>query len=273
MMLLAPMLLLASPSWAAGGAAPKVEAKASTTEDAAPSAEEAPADAGAAEEPPADAGAKAADKEALAAGKLGPSLGTHLVFLEFGFRQDLGTFSRREVVGANVQTQQDDVDTFGPMFHIGFLERVANRVRVGGAFAYAGNYNYEGNNLLGQMLTLDMRVEYGINVSKKWGFIATPRFGMSLLIPGGELADRINELQLAGFDTWSGPRYGFLAGIDAGARFGLTDWLSARATIGYAWFIMLLLNSHASDGTISAAQSWTLQASRLSGNLGLEVTF
>jgi hypothetical protein len=204
---------------------------------------------------------------------LGPSLGPHLMFLEGGIRQDLGTFSRRETVGDNVQTAQDEIDTFHSMFHVGFLERVADRVRFGGAFGYGGNYNYSGNNLLGQLLTFDIRVEYGIPLAPKWGLIGAPRFGLSMLIPAGQLADRINENQLAGYDTWSGPRYGFLVGADIGARYGFTSWLSARATFGYAWYIMLLLNSHASDGEISASQSWTAQASRLSGNLGLEVTF
>lgn len=209
----------------------------------------------------------------VAAGLVGPSAGEHLVFFEAGFRQDLGTFSQQEVVGQNVQTNRDEVDTFGAMFHIGFLERVAKNVRLGGAFAYGGNYAYSGNNLLGQLLTLDMRTELAIPVAPKWAFIGTPRLGMSMIIPGGLLADRITENQLNGYNTWSGPRFGFLAGIDVGARYGLTPWLSARATVGYAWFIMLLMNSSASDGTISAAQSWTLEASRLSGNIGLEVSF
>jgi hypothetical protein len=208
-----------------------------------------------------------------AAGIVGPAAGQHLVFLEVGFRQDLGTFSQQEVVGQNVQTNRDEVDTFGAMFHLGFLERVAKNVRIGGAFAYGGNYAYSGNNLLGQLLTLDMRVEMAIPVAAKWAFIGTPRLGMSMILPGGLLADRINENQLNGYNTWSGPRFGFLAGIDVGARYGFTPWLSARATVGYAWFIMLLMNSSASDGTISAAQSWTLEASRLSGNIGLEVAF
>lgn len=203
----------------------------------------------------------------------GPASGPHLMFLEGGFRWDLGTFSRRETVGNNVQTGQDEINTFHSMLHVGFLERVADRVRFGGAFGYGGNYNYNGNNLLGQLLTFDIRVEYGIPLSAKFGLIGSPRFGLSMLIPAGQLADRINENQLAGYDTWSGPRYGFLLGADVGVRYGFTDWFSARVTVGYAWYIMLLLNSHASDGDISASQSWTAQASRLSGNLGLEVTF
>ena len=233
-------------------------------------AEEEPAPEPAASEGAAQAGGAAAP---AGAGIVGPSAGEHLVFFEAGFRQDLGTFSQQEVVGQNVQTNRDEVDTFGAMFHIGFLERVAKNVRLGGAFAYGGNYAYSGNNLLGQLLTLDMRVELAIPVAPKWAFIGTPRLGMSMIIPGGLLADRISENQLNGYNTWSGPRFGFLAGIDVGARYGLTPWLSARATVGYAWFIMLLMNSSASDGTISAAQSWTLEASRLSGNIGLEVAF
>lgn len=217
--------------------------------------------------------ADASASGAATAPLVGPSAGQHLIFVEGGFRQDLGTFSRRDVVGDNVQANRDEVDTFGPMFHIGFLERVAHRVRLGGAFAYGGNYNYNGNNLLGQLLTLDFRVELGIPVAPKWAIMGTPRFGLSMLIPGGQLADRIYENQQAGYDTWSGPRYGFIVGADVGARYALTSWLSARATLGYAWHIMLLLNTHASDGEISASQSWTVQASRISGNLGLEVTF
>lgn len=221
----------------------------------------------------AAASADASATGEAAAPLVGPSSGQHLIFVEGGFRQDLGTFSRRDVVGDNVQANRDEVDTFGPMFHIGFLERVAHRVRLGGAFAYGGNYNYNGNNLLGQLLTLDFRVELGIPVAPKWAIMGTPRFGLSMLIPGGQLADRIYDNQQAGYDTWSGPRYGFIVGADVGARYALTSWLSARATLGYAWHIMLLLNTHASDGEISASQSWTVQASRISGNLGLEVTF
>jgi len=202
----------------------------------------------------------------------GPAAGDHLLFLEGGFRQDWGTFSRQETSGANVIPNVDDYETFHSMFHFGFLERIDDRVRLGGAFGYGGSYR-AGNELLGQLLTLDMRVEYGIPLAPKWAFIGTPRFGLSMIIPGGILADRINELQLFGYNTWSGPRFGFLVGGDVGARYALTPWLSARATVGYAWFIMLLLNSHASDGDISSSVSWTTQASRLSGNLGLEISF
>lgn len=219
----------------------------------------------------ASTGASAAG--ASAAALVGPADGDHIIFVEGGFRQDLGSFSRRDVVGEHVDVNRSDVDAFGPMFHVGFLERINGRTRLGGAFAYGGNYRTTGNTLLGQLLTLDLRVELGIPIAPKWAIIGTPRIGLSMLIPGGTLADRIQSNQLAGYDTWSGPRYGFIVGADVGARYGFTSWLSARATLGYAWHIMLLLNTRASDGEISASQSWTVQASRLAGNLGLEVAF
>jgi hypothetical protein len=203
---------------------------------------------------------------------VGPASGQHLMFLEAGFRHDWGTFSQQDRSGANVVTDIQDYDSFHSTFHLGFLERVAERVRVGGALGYLGNYE-AGNELLGQMLTLDMRVEFALPVAPKWAIIGTPRFGASMIIPGGILAREINDLQSFGFDTWSGPRFGFLVGGDVGARFGLNDWLSVRATVGYAWFITLLLNSYGGDSEFPGAVSWTAQASRLNGNIGLEVAF
>ena len=253
------LLLAATPAFAAGGAATESVAESVGNPKAA--------------EDSATTDTEGSGTALTPAPIVGPSAGQHLVFVEGGIRQDLGTLSRRDVVGDNVMQNQDEVDTFHSMFQVGFLERLATGVRFGGAFGYGGNYNYSGNNLIGQLLTFDMRVELGIPLSAKWGLFGTPRAGLSLLIPAGELLDRILTNQDNGFDTWSGPRYGFLVGADIGARYALTPWLSARGSVGYAWFINLLLNTHAENGGVSASQSWTLQASRLSANLGLEVTF
>lgn len=196
-----------------------------------------------------------------------------LLFLEGGFRYDLGNFSRRENVGRNEQTNNGEVSTVDPMFHLGFLKRLDDSFRMGAAFGYGGNYSAGNNQLLGQLLTLDWRMEGSVRVEEKLWLLATPKLGAQVLIPGGLLQDRISENQRFGYDTWSGPRYGFLLGVDAGARYQVNDWFSLRGTVGYAWGMIFLLDSQASSDLVSASQTWQLQTSRLSGNVGIEVSF
>ena len=196
-----------------------------------------------------------------------------LLFLEGGFRYDLGNFSRRENVGRNETTNNDSVSTVDPMFHLGFLKRLDDSFRMGAAFGYGGNFSAGNNQLLGQLLTLDWRIEGSVRVEEKLWLIATPKLGAQVLIPGGLLQDRISENQRFGYDTWSGPRYGFLVGVDAGVRYQVNDWFSLRGTVGYAWGMFFLLDSSASSEFVSASQTWQLQSSRLSGNVGIEVSF
>jgi len=197
-----------------------------------------------------------------------------LVFLEGGFHWDLGTFSRSENVGLNQNNNNDEINSLGPMVTLGVLSRVSDVWRVGGAFGYGGNWDLNNSNqLLGQLLTADFRLEAGTQVADHFWLFAQPKVGLTSIIPGGILQDRITANQQFGFDTWSGPRWGFLIGADAGGRYMLNDWLSLRATVGYAWTMSFLLDSHASSPQVSASQTWQVQASRLSGNLGLEASF
>lgn len=226
----------------------------------------------------ADEGEAASTSEALA---LEPSTDSpralkrnFLVFLEGGFRYDLGNFSRRSRVGRNEQVSNDAVRAFDPAFHVGFLSRMDDTLRMGAAFGYLGNYDTANNNtILGQMLTLDWRLELSVQLEDKIWLIATPRLGVSAILPSGVLQDRISANQRFGYDTWGGPRWGFLAGADAGVRYGVNDWFSLRATVGYTFAMSFLLDSSASTELVSASQNWQVQASRLGGNLGLEASF
>lgn len=203
-----------------------------------------------------------------------PQPGGLAVFLEAGVRWDLGNFSRNENVGLNESNQNDAIAAWDPMFHIGILSRRDDVWRIGGAFGYGGNYSLNNNDrILGQLLTADFRVEARKQISEAVWLFAQPKVGVSAIIPGGLLQDRISANQRFGYDTWSGPRWGFLVGVDAGARYVINDWLALRGSVGYAWTMSFLLDSKASTEQVSASQSWQIQASRLSGNLGVEASF
>lgn len=196
------------------------------------------------------------------------------VFLEGGFRWDSGNSARRDQIGEDVNDQNDAVSSLGPMFHLGLMIRQSPHFRMGGALGYGANYDLNNQDLLiGQLVTVDYRLEWSAPLTAKLFILGQPRVAASLVIPGGMLADRISEYQAAGYDTWGGPRYGFLFGLEAGVRYQTNDWLSLRATVGYGWGMHFLLDSKAEGATVSGSHSWQVQASRVSGNLGIEAAF
>ncbi len=195
-------------------------------------------------------------------------------FVDGGFRWDTGNSSRRSQVGDDLTNQNDNISSLGPMFHLGLMHRKSPHFRMGGALGYGTNQDLNNNNLLiGQLLTVDYRLEWSAPLATDLYIVGAPRVGVSLVLPSGVLADRISQYQSAGYDTWSGPRYGFLLGLDAGVRYQMSSWLSLRATVGYAWGMHFLLDSKVEGETVSASHSWQIQASRLSGNLGVEIAF
>lgn len=197
-----------------------------------------------------------------------------IIFIDAGFRNDQGSFSRSERVGRNETNENDDISSWGLPLHVGLLSKLDENWRIGGAFGYGFNYDTNNRNgLLGQLLTLDMRLEYTAPLTGAWWLIGGPKMGLSSIIPGGLLQDRITENQQVGYSTLSGPRLGFLVGADLGTRYQLLDWLAIRATLGYLYSMNFLLNSSASSGELSASQSWTATASRFSLALGAEVSF
>ena len=154
------------------------------------------------------------------------------------------------------------------------LSRLDDSWRLGGSFGYAGNYSVGGQDgSLGQQLTLDFRVEWTGHLTGAFWLLGAPRIGVSTIIPAGILQDRIDQNQRFGFNTLSGPRLGFLIGGDVGVRYMVNNWFSLRGTVGYVYNMHFLINSTASGELVDASQSWTVSASRLSGNLGLEVAF
>ncbi len=197
-----------------------------------------------------------------------------LVFADGGVRYDLGNFSRDERVGRNEDSQNDDIRSWGLPIHVGLMSRLDDNWRMGAVFGYGFNYDIDNDgDLLGQLLTLDLRLEWTAPLSDSWWVIGGPKMGLSTIIPGGILRERIDENQRVGYSTVSGPRLGFLVGVDAGVRYRVNDWFSFRGTIGYLYTMHFLLNSTASSEAVTAKQVWRAAASRVSGVLGVEAAF
>ncbi len=196
-----------------------------------------------------------------------------LAYLDFGFRWDSGNFSRDESVGQNQQNQDTAVDAWGPMIHAALLAQLNDKWRLGGAFGYGGTYDLNNNTVLGQLLTLDLRAELTAHMAGRFWMIIEPRAGLSMILPAGLMQERIDANQRFGFDTMSGPRFGFLAGGALGARYMATSWFSIRATVAYEYTMHFLLNTTADGELVSANQKWVVGASRLGGTLGVEAAF
>jgi hypothetical protein len=199
---------------------------------------------------------------------------THILWIDGGFRWDSGSFSRSEQVGGNRNNDNEDINSLGPMFSVGYLARLNNNMAMGAAFSYGSDYDLNNEDLLiGQLLALSFVADFSAPLTDKFSILGAPRAGISALLPSGILKDRIDENQLVGFDTWSGPRYGFLLGFEAGVRYSVAPWLSLRAAVGYNWNMLFLLDSKAQGQTVAASQSWQVQASRIGGSVGLEFHF
>lgn len=199
---------------------------------------------------------------------------TNTVWIEFGLRWDNGNLSRSEQVGGNRNNQNDEINSLGPLFNLGYLARQSTHVAMGAQLGYGASYDLNNNDLLiGQLLDLQYIAEFSAPLTEKFSILGAPRGGLALLIPGGILEERIDTNQEAGYDTWSGPRYGFLLGFNAGVRYKVASWFSLRATVGYSWSMLFLLDSKADGATVSASQSWQVQTSRVNGTLGAEMNF
>lgn len=197
-----------------------------------------------------------------------------LAYLDFGFRWDSGNFSRDESVGQNQQNQDTGVDAWGPMIHAALLGQLSDKWRLGGAFGYGGTYDLNNDGtVLGQLLTLDMRAELTSHMAGRFWLLIEPRAGLSIILPSGFMQERIDANQRFGFDTMSGPRFGFLAGGALGARYMATSWFSVRATVSYEYTMHFLLNTQADGELVTASQKWVVGASRLGGSLGVEAAF
>lgn len=222
---------------------------------------------------------------ASAASSDGP--GDTIVFVDAGIRSDLGTFVIKETVGrATITDESQDSQAFGPLMHAGFLTRIAKQMRLGGAFGYGFKYTIvedltdeqedneqEPNRTeIGQLLTLDVRLEWDQQLSGPLWLTVTPIVGMTAILAGGELEEATNQLE-GSHNTSKGPRLGFIGGGELGVRYQYNSWFSFRVAGGWGYTFQSLLSASMNADVGDSKRTWRLQSSRLSAALALESSF
>ena len=209
---------------------------------------------------------------------------TTIFFFDGGLRHDLGTFVQKETVGrAAIVNDVTDIYALGPLFHVGLLFPIANRLRLGGAFGYGFNYTLierqEGKNdgdpektQLGQLITADLRLEWNPHLGGHFSLILAPIVTLTAISAGGDLKDITNSLKDS-HNTWSGPRLGWAAGGEAGVRYMYNTWLSFKVAAGYAYNMQGLLHATRNGDAADSKRIWRSSASRMTALLGLEAHF
>lgn len=209
---------------------------------------------------------------------------TTIFFFDGGLRHDLGTFVQKETVGrAAIVDDVTDIYALGPLFHVGLLFPIANRLRLGGAFGYGFNYTLierqKGQNngdpqktQLGQLITADIRLEWNPHLGGNFSLILAPIATLTAISAGGDLKDITNSLKDS-HNTWSGPRLGWAAGGEAGVRYMYNTWLSFKVAAGYAYNMQGLLHATRNGDAADSKRVWRSSASRMTALLGLEAHF
>ena len=146
------------------------------------------------------------------------------------------------------------------------------RARIGGGVRLFGNYSASGNRTFGFGLLNEAFIlgEYGLPVADKTEVMFGARVGLSLLLPGHELSQEIERLQVQGVDVWSVPRLGWLAGVSAGVRRRMSEHILLRADVlGQIDKLYLFSTSQEIEG-LQFEKHWSTFGLRIGLTLGIE---
>lgn len=213
--------------------------------------------------------------------------GESIVFFDAGIRSDVGTSIRKDTVGrASVTDDAEDIKSFGPLIHGGFLTSISDHFRVGGAFGYGFNYtlverltkeqkqngNEPDRTQVGQLITADMRLEWNQRLSGPIWLTVTPFGGVTMIAVGDDLKEATEALD-GSHNVSKGPRLGFIAGAELGVRYQLSNWLGLKFGGAYGYTLQSLLKATRSGDVADSKRIWRFQASRLTGSVGVEASF
>lgn len=95
------------------------------------------------------------------------------------------------------------------------------------------------------------------------------RLGASTVVPGGDFAREIDELQQRDIHVWHLPRVGWHFGAHLAATRKLSSRLNLRAELGAQWTMLALFNTEQHRGDTVFEREWT--AHTLRGHLGLSL--
>ncbi|MCA9577184.1 MAG: hypothetical protein KC668_17195 [Myxococcales bacterium] len=192
-------------------------------------------------------------------------------------RVDVQRYDRYDRANRQVLDESTSARALGGSLYLGLMFGLRDNLRLGGGFGWGGALEVDpdqGDTVgLGQLLLLDVRLDILLPVKHGISVLLTPRVGASIIAPGEDLRQLINQSRGQGFNTWRGPRLGILAGADAGVRWEAASWFALRGTLGYAWSWSPLLRSSASSEFAKSERDRTLTTHRLRIAIGAEVTF
>lgn len=224
------------------------------------------------------------DSAPAASGVVGP--GNTIFFIDAGLRSDLGTLLQRDVVGRFEQEENFDVKSVGPLFHVGLLTKLFWQFRLGVGLGYGFNYTlkerltqFEEEQeqepqvwVLGQLHTVDLRLEFSQHLADAFWLVATPRGGLSMIAVGEDLKRETDQYEDSHV-VRQGPRLGLVLGGDIGIRYMLTPWFSFRVTGGYAYTMQSLLKASRRGDAADSDHVWRTAGSRVQTSLGAEASF
>jgi hypothetical protein len=215
--------------------------------------------------------------------------GNTIVFFDGGIRSGLGTLLQRDVIGRFEEEENTDVKSLGPMFHAGLLTKLFWKFRIGVGVGYGFNYTLKerltktereqlGENeevpswVLGQLHTVDARLEFSQRLGDGFWLVATPRGGLSMIAVGEDLKAETAQYEDSHV-VRQGPRLGVLMGGDIGFRYMLRQWFSFRITGGYSYTLQGLLKANRRGDAADSDHVWRTSMARFGSNLALEASF
>lgn len=202
----------------------------------------------------------------------------HALLLTIDGFGDSTTDSGDVSVGGLQRTETKQDGGVGPSLSVslGYLKQITDLMRFGGGLRYFGGYTYspdgDGDDVdLGTMIEACGRLELVLPLAPDIDALVAGELGLGLLLAGGDLADDIDRLQTQGYNIWSFPRLGLLAGPELGGRYHLNPWLSLRGGVALLYAHFFLYDAETDDGGASASRGLALTRLRLS--LGAEASF
>lgn len=196
-------------------------------------------------------------------------------------------FDEGEFVGERrISVQRTSLDAdFGNDSMVGgaiwALFEIGDRVRLGPAYRFFGSYDVRLDDAdddddaveLGWLMEFTAQLDWVLPMTADFDFLLGAQAGVVLLVPSGDLEDRIDELQGQGIDVFGGPRVGYVVGPQVGMKWNINEMFAVRSDFAVRWQQIFLFQTEQRIAGTPFLFEQRLDLVRYEVDLGLEVAF